>query len=58
VRLSFGHLRKWKKGVKLVFTENKKRKKKKEKIGKIGFGRRDDCWSSQKENRVPELLNC
>ncbi len=49
-----------KKGVKLVFTENKKKEKEKKrnKTGKIGFGRRDDCWSSQKENRVPELFNC
>jgi hypothetical protein len=41
---------------KINFTEKNPQKKKKNRENRVG--RRDDCWSSQKENRVPELLNC
>jgi hypothetical protein len=38
---------------KINFTEKKEKKNRENRVG-----RRDDCWSSQKENRVPELFNC
>jgi hypothetical protein len=58
VRLSFGHLRKWKKGVKLVFTENKKKRKekKKEKQGKSGSEEEMTAGVPKKKTEFPNSL--